>query len=204
MEKKSNLGNTALKVFAIADFTAFYLHVVCVVLYKAVAPLNKLISKAAKNSAFVEAIESKYLDFNEYNMIYFLITLFIGIVGCIILAVICEDDKKRCIGALLLMPAFYAVMYGFAAALDFSARRFGTNIPEYLLITLFVAVLACMYIFFVDSALKSEETPASGKRVSNMKKYNVFANISLGITALYCILNLIAVVEAKHPLRGVI
>lgn len=158
MKKKGNLGNTALKVFAIADFTVFYLHVVCVILYKAVAPLNKLISNAAKSSAFVEAIESKYLDFNEYNMIYYLITLFIGIVGCIILAVICEDDKKRCIGALLLMPAFYAVMFGFAAALGFSVKRFDTNIPAYLLISLFVAALACMYIFFVDSALKAKKT----------------------------------------------
>lgn len=37
-----------------------------------------------------------------------------------------------------------------------------------------------------------------------MKKYNVFANISLGITALYCILNLIAVVEISFSLSQII
>lgn len=165
MEKKSNLGNTALKVFAIADYTVFYLHVVCFFLYQLAygTSIVKPIETLAKSSEVVQKIVDIFLD----DITGFGFTLLIGIVGCIILAVICKANKKRRLGVILLMPLFLVI----SCMLSPTVYVLGSfsDILTGAVIVLFVVALACMYIFFVDTAVKAESAENDDMRSPRKK-----------------------------------
>lgn len=156
MSTKSLNKNTAWKVSAVLCYTVFYLHILLSFLYDVIKPLKNIVNALAEKSSFFEALQKNYLVFEEYNMIYWLFSVFCAVVGCIILAVVYKGSVKRRVAVLLLLPMFYGTVVILDAGLKFTSA-FSANLPTYVFLALFVAAFVGMYVFFINTACNKNE-----------------------------------------------